>query len=243
MHYVCSDIHGRYCDWNRMLSMIRFSAEDSMYVLGDIIDRGPEPVRLMLDIFKRPNVTLLVGNHEHMMIQAMKYRNRDEFSTWMGNGGEVTLDQFRELNGCLQGSIMTALENSPVAIPDLKVKDRSFYLAHACHSEFVIHEPLLYKDTDPYDLEEIVWSRLYKDPDPVFMMEEYKELFRNYQKTTLIIGHTPTYHCTYGRMNSRGDGRISRTCKGHLINLDCGCARGKHLGCLRLEDMKEYYIA
>ena len=243
MHYVCSDIHGRYHDWIRMLSLIRFSPDDTMYVLGDIVDRGSEPIRLMLDIFKRTNVKLMVGNHEHMMIQAMKYQDREELYTWMGNGGGVTLDQFVLLNSDLQDALLTALNNCPVAIPDLKVGGRDFYLAHACQSEFVIHEPLLYKDADPYDLEEIVWSRLYKDPDPYFLQEDYQYLFREYPDTTLIIGHTPTYRCTYGRMNSCGNGRISRTMKGHLINIDCGCAGGKRLGCLRLEDMKEFYIA
>jgi len=54
----------------------------------------------------------------------------------------------------------------------------------------------------------------------------------------LIVGHTPTFF-----IDSEYTGKIYKTDK--CINIDCGCVYkkdGGRLGCLRLEDMKEYYI-
>ena len=41
--YVMSDIHGMSHLLKEMLEKIRFSAEDRLYILGDMIDRGPDP--------------------------------------------------------------------------------------------------------------------------------------------------------------------------------------------------------
>ena len=41
--YVMSDIHGMAHLLKQMLEKIRFSDEDQLYILGDMIDRGPDP--------------------------------------------------------------------------------------------------------------------------------------------------------------------------------------------------------
>ena len=61
MVYVMSDIHGEYDKYRRMLEKIRFSDNDILYILGDVVDRGPEPVKILLDMMKRPNVVPLLG--------------------------------------------------------------------------------------------------------------------------------------------------------------------------------------
>ena len=42
MIYVMSDIHGQASAFYKMLKKICFSDNDQMYVLGDVIDRGPD---------------------------------------------------------------------------------------------------------------------------------------------------------------------------------------------------------
>jgi serine/threonine protein phosphatase 1 len=41
MTYVIADIHGCYEQYKALLEKINFSASDTLYVLGDVIDRGP----------------------------------------------------------------------------------------------------------------------------------------------------------------------------------------------------------
>ena len=48
MLYLVSDIHGNYKKFKTLLSKIKFDREnDHMIVLGDVIDRGPEPINLL----------------------------------------------------------------------------------------------------------------------------------------------------------------------------------------------------
>ncbi|WP_455810217.1 metallophosphoesterase, partial [Clostridium butyricum] len=42
--YVMSDIHGCYAEFIEMLQKINFGDDDELYVLGDIFDRGPQPL-------------------------------------------------------------------------------------------------------------------------------------------------------------------------------------------------------
>ena len=56
MIYVMSDIHGCYPQWLNMLKLIDFSVEDELYILGDVVDRGQEPVPLLLDIMGRHHI-------------------------------------------------------------------------------------------------------------------------------------------------------------------------------------------
>ena len=42
--YVISDIHGNYNAYMDMLKKIQFDDDDILYILGDILDRGPNPI-------------------------------------------------------------------------------------------------------------------------------------------------------------------------------------------------------
>ena len=71
MTYAISDIHGCYDKYRELLRAIRFRPEDTLYILGDVIDRGPHGFKILLDMAQRPNVIGLMGNHEAMAIQAL----------------------------------------------------------------------------------------------------------------------------------------------------------------------------
>ena len=71
--YVMSDIHGMADLFKRMLEQIRFSDEDTLYIIGDMIDRGPDPAGILDFVMSHKNVTALRGNHE------------DGFTEWYDN--------------------------------------------------------------------------------------------------------------------------------------------------------------
>ncbi len=56
MIYAVSDIHGCYKLYQKLLDKIHFSDKDLLYVLGDVIDRGPEPIKVLMDMAQRFNV-------------------------------------------------------------------------------------------------------------------------------------------------------------------------------------------
>ena len=49
-HYVMSDIHGEGSRFYAMLDRIGFSSADTLYILGDVIDRGADGVSLLRQI-------------------------------------------------------------------------------------------------------------------------------------------------------------------------------------------------
>ena len=78
--YCVSDIHGYYNEFIKMLKLINFQEKDEMYILGDIIDRGPHSAEMLwFAIEEAPaNVHFLLGNHEDMMLAAANnYYDRD----------------------------------------------------------------------------------------------------------------------------------------------------------------------
>lgn len=69
MRYIASDLHGEAELFLRLLDRIRFSDTDELLICGDILDKGPESVRLAKLIFSQPNIRCIMGNHEHQFIK------------------------------------------------------------------------------------------------------------------------------------------------------------------------------
>ncbi len=99
--YVIPDLHGR-CDLlERALKAIeeRHPPIEAVTVvfLGDYIDRGFESQQVLHTLMNGPpkshwNWIVLRGNHEDIMLQAM--RDIRKLQWWLGNGGGMTLESF-----------------------------------------------------------------------------------------------------------------------------------------------------
>lgn len=59
MYYVISDIHGDYISFKKMLAQIDFSANDCLYILGDVVDKGADNLRLLRFIQGSENVIFI----------------------------------------------------------------------------------------------------------------------------------------------------------------------------------------
>ena len=58
MVYVMSDIHGSLSRFQMVLEQIGLTAGDSLYVLGDVIDRGHFGIRILQELMEMPNATV-----------------------------------------------------------------------------------------------------------------------------------------------------------------------------------------
>ena len=56
MQYAVSDIHGCYDKYIQLLRRFDLRPTDTLYVLGDMIDRGPDGLKILLDMSMRPNI-------------------------------------------------------------------------------------------------------------------------------------------------------------------------------------------
>jgi serine/threonine protein phosphatase 1 len=99
--FAVGDIHGRLdlvTDAMGAIAERAASAESFRVIfLGDYIDRGPDSrgvVDLMIELSRDHRYVCLKGNHEAMMLQSLAGGNADEFTRWMDNGGQQTLESY-----------------------------------------------------------------------------------------------------------------------------------------------------
>ena len=95
--YACSDLHGRYDLYEAICKMLQ--PEDKVYFLGDACDRGPDGWKLIKAILQNEQWIYLRGNHEDMLIDAMRdYFHNDccpvyrSYGLVVSNGGQETLE-------------------------------------------------------------------------------------------------------------------------------------------------------
>ncbi|NLB37239.1 MAG: hypothetical protein GX824_08095 [Clostridiales bacterium] len=72
MIYVTGNLCGRLEIWKKLLGKLSFKQSDELFILGDVIDCGPEPVKLLLDLMERPNVFTVLGRNEYMFLKCFK---------------------------------------------------------------------------------------------------------------------------------------------------------------------------
>jgi serine/threonine protein phosphatase 1 len=94
--FAIGDIHGCINTFQKLLDEIRLRKSDTIYCIGDYIDRGPDSkgvIDLILDLRKRGyRIRTLRGNHEQLMIESVM--GKEDFDHWYSNGGESTLKSF-----------------------------------------------------------------------------------------------------------------------------------------------------
>ena len=71
--YVISDIHGQYDMFMELVDKIKLKETDTLYILGDILDRGPHPIKTIRKLMEMPNAICLVGNHEFMALECLEF--------------------------------------------------------------------------------------------------------------------------------------------------------------------------
>ena len=233
--YVVSDLHGCFDEFKEMLKLIDFSEYDRLYIAGDICDRGKEPIALLRYIMAHENMEIIYGNHDEWLAkyipnliggkkhpELLYFQTRtSDFSTWLNyNGGYITADQFLDLELPVCYDIEEYMDRNRVYYKELEVYGKKFLIVHSglgswCKAGVHIAE------VPPYEL---IWPHIGIDDNP-------------YEDVTMIVGHMPTF--LYG---SEYDGKILHGKKKSILHIDCGCVFGRTLGCVRLDDMQEFYV-
>ena len=234
MRYIISDIHGCYEEYIELLDKIKFSRNDELYILGDAMDRGPEPIKVMQDIMMRPNATYIIGNHDFTMLHIMKKLTVEitednfashlsgfdlwDYTLWVKDGGEVTSRQFAALPREEQQDILEYLRDALV-YEVLEDKGRKFILVHAGISDFQ-------EDKDLYE---------YNFDDFIFERPDYSKRYYRDGKTYVVTGHTPTCNINPDRRTDVYQGN------GHIA-IDCGCVFGGKLAAYCIETRDVTYV-
>lgn len=153
--YVTSDAHGHVRALDAALSQASPSSADSVYVLGDMIDRGPDPLGVVSLVRSLPQARAILGNHEQLMLAAIAkdgLLNDDgldlgafegesylDWSCWMQNGGFVTADQLDLLSADDRADLLSWVARLP-RFEVTRAGGRTFALVHAGINVRAAHE-------------------------------------------------------------------------------------------------------
>ena len=231
--YVISDIHGEYEMFMRLLEKINLKDSDDLYILGDILDRGPHPVKTLMKLMEMPNVIPIVGNHEVMALDGLRFLNTEiteksiesvdietlgNMMSWQQNGSESTISEFRTLDPEMRKEVLDYLLSFSM-YEEVTVGDRDYLLVHAGLGNY---KPG--KRIDEYSLKEIVWDAA-----------DYN--VRYFNDIYVVTGHTPTQNIP----GNDNPGYIFR--KNNHIAIDCGAfIPGGRLSAFCLDSEEPFYV-
>jgi serine/threonine protein phosphatase 1 len=213
--FAISDIHGCSKTFTALLEKIAFSKSDSLYLLGDYIDRGPDSKGVIDQIMKMTEdgyqVHCLRGNHEQMMLDGLTDAVKKH--AWEMAGGKETLLSFG----------VSGLKEIPEKYIHF-LHDLAYYFE--VDGYILVHAGLSFWETGRLeDKKSMLWMRSwYNDID-------YKWL----DERIVIHGHTPQ-----PRMES--DEQLAFIQTQRYLNIDNGCVfasrvRGMDMGNLLAFDM------
>ena len=168
---MIGDIHGCTHSFNVLLSHVAPTRNDTVIMLGDYIDRGPDAkgaIDRLLELSTQTRLICLRGNHEQMMLNARG--NKQWRSYWRQRGGDTTLYSYA------RHRLASALDS----VPD-------------SHWDFLENQCVLYHETD----EQIFVHAgldpqlpLENQPHVILLSQKFRDARPHCSGKKMICGHT-----------------------------------------------------
>ena len=163
------DIHGCAEALCALLEVVDPDSEDQVITLGDYVDRGPntrDVITQLIELSKRCQHIALVGNHELMMLDAIRSNDPTALEFWLVNGGEETLISYGDPK-----------DGIPVAHLEFMM---SCHRYHEIDTHIFVHANYapncsLEQQTD----HTLLWQHLSQPPEP------------HTSGKVVVVGHTP----------------------------------------------------
>lgn len=261
--YVISDIHGCYREFMQLLQYVKFDVKvDELYILGDIIDRGPGSEQMFDWVYehRNGNVHMCMGNHESLFIdfmdfyecgekakKIMKHHKIEELdissiltSDMNNKDKEVLLQYFNFCENHMQesfdkyGTIGQLMENGKGK--KYLYKMREFFRGLPYYFKLKVKGKTIY----------LVHAFISEPPEEcdkfdMIWSRAYPNGEPGIPGKIIIYGHTPTVNHYYAY---EGNVKIKKIDGSITINIDCGCylrTNNTKLALLRLDDFKVFY--
>lgn len=234
MIYVISDLHGYpFEKLKKLLEKADFGENDFLYILGDVVDRnGDGGVEILTWLLSQPNVQLILGNHEAMLlaceflfdeitedsISSFDSEKMEILTNYQLNGGDVTLKALSKLNKASPeavANILDYLHDAPL-YEAVTAGGKDYFLVHSGIDDFEKGRKI-----SEYPADAFIWAW----PE---LEDEY------FDDITTVFGHTPTKY--YGEEYSN---KIIKTRTWIAIDMGAGDGVTEPV-LLRLDDMAEF---
>ena len=251
--YASADWHGCGKVANQVLNWLK--PDDTLYFLGDAIDRGPDGIEIFEKLINRPNTIFLCGNHEDMLAKAMPYLLNGSSSLyygemeayhWFTNGGDET---WKEL-GNKTREIIIEYRNKIY-----EMSKNAIYFSPLGHKVILEHAGFT---PDNFDYR--------KGHDPLWDRNHFHDSWskdKEFENVYLVHGHTPVQYLKfqYGyktmepitreerlhkhdwwKSKENTSPQIIRYCNGHKFDIDMCTVVSKKIALLDLDTFEEIYF-
>ena len=175
--FALGDLHGNKKVFEAVLAEL--GPEDTVYCLGDVIDRGPHGYEILKSILADKHFILLKGNHEDMFADSIKNHFENEYIDYnhYRNGGNCTYEAWVEAGA--KAGLLGIINRLPVSCLYINKNGKNIYLSHAGYNV----------DNVPKDDEEYLWNREH--------FYEWMDI-EKHPNDYIIHGHTPIGHMIGG---------------------------------------------
>lgn len=199
--FAISDIHGCNKTFGKLLEQIQLGTDDELYILGDLIDRGPDSKGVFDRIFQMQEegyqIHCLRGNHEQLYLDAT--RNAEAApGIWEVNGGTETMRSF----GVMRPAQIPDPYRSFMAELPYFFELEDYVLVHA-GLNLRRHFPLM-------DSKSLMWIRNWYSEFEDNRAEQWLD------DRIIVHGHTPISHKETANMLEKVD-------QLPVVNIDNGC--------------------
>lgn len=162
---VISDIHGCSRTFKKLLNKVELTKQDQLFLLGDVINKGPHSAKVLNRIIKLQNngyqVFFIRGNHEQMVL----------------NSKNKTVGQQKRTLKSLNA--LELLEGKKIRSEYFELLSNSYHYIET-DEYFLVHAGFNYKENT------------FKDKQAMLQTRDLKYNNKLFGDKQIIIGHTPS---------------------------------------------------
>ena len=230
MTFVASNLYGRMDKFEKLIKKINLKDSDILYILGNIVDFGENSIELVNELSAQYNVYTVLGEHDYKAYLLLSEFDRiireggapsvnfsKEMIEWCQNGGQSTLEAFKDADTDEKEGFLDYLSDLPVFEEVTLKNGKEFVLTCRGIDNFD-------KNTDLYDYELDDFMNGYLDIEKTY-----------FDNKTMVVGYVDYEHTPAGRA-----GKVNA--KNNNIALDCDMSENDDIVCVCLETNEEYYV-
>lgn len=230
MTFVASNLYGRMDKFEKLIKKINLKDSDILYILGNIVDFGENSIELVNELSAQYNVYTVLGEHDYKAYLLLSEFDRiireggapsvnfsKEMIEWCQNGGQTTLEAFKDANADDKEGFLDYLSDLPVFEEVTLKNGKEFVLTCRGIDNFD-------KNTDLYDYELDDFMNGYLDIEKTY-----------FDNKTMLVGYVDYEHTPAGRA-----GKVNA--KNNNIALACDMSENDDVVCICLETNEEYYV-
>lgn len=228
--YAFTDIHGNYNLWLAIKNYCK--DDDTLYFLGDAIDRGPDGIKIMQELLEDDRVLYLMGNHEYDFLDYVKIgiprilqdKQERELIEW--NGCVNTLKSFLHLTDIEQEQLISAL--------NIKLIKKCIYINKEKKKIFLCHSGCNFEDMSKEEIKTFIWDRKHITTPDAQMSSAFNEYY-------IVHGHTPVQLLKSNKADMSKN-TIEKYYNEHKIDLDLGSFVTNKIALFNLDTFETIYF-